>query len=626
MEGINMVNGMKGISGFLKDKGFSSFLIVFLAGFISFAGCSSNSNSGTNPRAQSNLVIGITDDEGDFLAYSVDVLSLTLTKKNGAVVDVLPVKTRVDFAQYTDMIEFLTAATVPTGEYVSAKVTLDYSNADIQVEDESGHAVQADSIVDEDGSPIKALTLDVSLEGHDSLIIAPGIPASLNLDFDLAASNTVKFTGSTAVVTVTPVLLAKVNVDIPEIHRVRGPLERGSVDLSTGSFKVIVRPFIHAMTGSDKKFGILDINTTGTTVYQIDGVSYQGNAGLEKLATMPAYTAIIVMGSLTHSPLRFEAQEVYAGSSVPGGQHDVLWGTVIKRSTDTLIIKGGSLMHAGGSVVFNDDVTVKLGDNTNVSKQLSAEAGNITDISVGQRIIAFGTASSEGGSVNFDASSGSVRMMLSTLRGTVVSRNTNTLTIDLQAIDGRKISIFDFTGTGIDSAHNADPDHYEIDTSALDTTALKAGTPVRIRGFVTPFGQAPEDFEARTVVNVSQVPAVMHVVWNPASTEAVYDLSSAGFSLDLTGEGLFHHILQVGVVTDLDTLAQPPSLVPAASGGLYFISQGSAIQLFTTFGDFVTDLATRLTGGAAVKGLIATGEFDESSSTLEATNITMNLK
>ena len=46
---------------------------------------------------------------------------------------------------------------------------------------------------------------------------------------------------------------------------------------------------------------------------------------------------------------------------------------MIKRSEDTLTIKGGSLMRAGGSVVFNDDVTVKLGDNTKVSKQLSAE-------------------------------------------------------------------------------------------------------------------------------------------------------------------------------------------------------------------------------------------------------------
>jgi hypothetical protein len=79
-------------------------------------------------------------------------------------------------------------------------------------------------------------------------------------------------------------------------------------------------------------------------------------------------------------------------------------------------------------------------------------------------------------------------------------------------------------------------------------------------------------------------------------------------------------------VTDLDTLALAPSLVPAPSGGLYFISQGSAIQLFTTFGDFVTDLETRFSGGAAIKGLIATGDFDEDSSALDATSIILNLK
>jgi hypothetical protein len=66
--------------------------------------------------------------------------------------------------------------------------------------------------------------------------------------------------------------------------------------------------------------------------------------------------------------------------------------------------------------------------------------------------------------------------------------------------------------------------------------------------------------------------------------------------------------------------------VPAPSGGLFFISQGSAIQLFTTFGGFVIALDTRLIGGAAVNGLIATGDFHEDSSVLEATSIILNLK
>ena len=68
------------------------------------------------------MVIGLTDQEGDFHSYTVDVLSLTLTKLNGAVVETLPLNTRIDFAQYTEMTEFLTAATIPSGVYVKAQM------------------------------------------------------------------------------------------------------------------------------------------------------------------------------------------------------------------------------------------------------------------------------------------------------------------------------------------------------------------------------------------------------------------------------------------------------------------------------------------------------------------------
>ena len=47
-------------------------------------------------------MIGITDADGDFLSYSVDVVSLTLTKADGAIVETLPVRQRVDFADLVD--------------------------------------------------------------------------------------------------------------------------------------------------------------------------------------------------------------------------------------------------------------------------------------------------------------------------------------------------------------------------------------------------------------------------------------------------------------------------------------------------------------------------------------------
>jgi len=64
-----------------------------------------------------DVSISLTDSPGDFAAYTVDVSSLQLVKQNGTQVSALPTTTRVDFTQYTDLSEFLTVASVPSGTY-----------------------------------------------------------------------------------------------------------------------------------------------------------------------------------------------------------------------------------------------------------------------------------------------------------------------------------------------------------------------------------------------------------------------------------------------------------------------------------------------------------------------------
>ena len=182
-------------------------------------------------------------------------------------------------------------------------------------------------------------------------------------------------------------------------------------------------------------------------------------------------TAIIVIGDLKGHPHRFEARHVYAGSSVPGGDMDVVTGNVISRQADLLTVKGATLMRAQGSVIFNDDVVIQLGVNTTVRRQLSANAFSINDISVGQRIMVFGELNAD--ETQLDAAEGYACMLLTTLRGKVVG-NDSTVMIDLEAIDGRRIGKFDFSGTGIDSANDADPTNYEINSGKFDdaTSAL----------------------------------------------------------------------------------------------------------------------------------------------------------
>src|SRR5262245_27211189 len=100
--------------------------VLALAAAVGLAACG---KSGDEAGA---VNIGLTDAAGDFLSYTVDVTSLTLTKADGTVVQTLPQRTRVDFAQLADLTEFVTGASIPAGTYVAATLSLDYTTADLE--------------------------------------------------------------------------------------------------------------------------------------------------------------------------------------------------------------------------------------------------------------------------------------------------------------------------------------------------------------------------------------------------------------------------------------------------------------------------------------------------------------
>jgi hypothetical protein len=608
-------------------------LIFIIQGCGGSGGGSSSGGSGSSNSGQA--LIGLTDAAGDFVTYQVDVTSLTLTKANGAVVETLPLKTSVDFTQLTDMTEFLTAGMIPLGDYTKAVLTLDYSSAVIKVENSSGDAVQvqASNILDEDGNPITqpvqvTVNLDVS-----SLTIAPGVPAHLSIDFDLAATNTVTFAADgTPSVMVTPVLKADLQPSQDKIQRLRGPLQ--DVSVADNSFDIILRPFAQDLKVHNKDFGTVKVTVDSNTAFNIDGVTYT-TGGLQALAAEPAYTGVIVHGQFSTTPqLHFVATEVLAGSSVPGGTMDVVKGTVISRSGDVITLKGATLIRAGGSIVYNDKIKVTLGSGTKVSKQQSKDK-TLTkdDISVGQCVMVFGTLiSTDTSNLQLDASSGYARMFLTVLIGSVATPDSSAeLGINLQAIDWRKISLFDFAGTGDISAHDANPLNYIVDTSTLDTTSLSIGTPIKIRGFVSPFGTANPtavpDFEAETIVDVSDVPGLMNLGWGTGKKDAFNGITGSGLSLHLGDTGFFHRMNRVGVITDLDSLSvTTPEIIPTGNNTDRFrIDQGSVSQVYSSYSSFVTDLQSKITAGAKVKHLYAWGTFDNTTATLTSGYIIVKL-
>ena len=74
-------------------------------------------------------MVTMTDAKGDFLSYIVTLTSLQLQTAAGATVETIPATTKVDFSKLVDLSEVLSAGQIPPAEYVSAKLTIDYSNA-----------------------------------------------------------------------------------------------------------------------------------------------------------------------------------------------------------------------------------------------------------------------------------------------------------------------------------------------------------------------------------------------------------------------------------------------------------------------------------------------------------------
>ncbi len=481
----------------LKRLGLPALALFALLGL---AGCGGG-DAGTAEEGATGVVnIMLTDAEGDFVTYTVDVTSLTLTRADGAIVETLPVTTRVDFARYTDLTEFLTAATVPSGVYKHATITLDYTDADIQVEDAAGNAVAVQTFLDSDGNPVTTLTLDVRLEGVRALPIVPGLPRLLSLDFDLEKSHTVDLAGTPSI-TIAPVLYAEVDRESDKPQRLRGPLQ--SVNEARGTFHLFIHPFHARLDRGARPFGSVTVHTDETTHFEIDGQAYTGADGLAVLALEPRFTGVIVRGVFRLRPRRFEATEVYAGTSVPGGEMDAAVGSVVARTADTLTLRGVTLQRRDGVVVFHDTVTVTVADSTLVRKALHTGEFTQQDISVGQRLIVFGTLTrTDITDLRLDASNGYARMLVSNLRGQVVANDpvAGRFDLSLHAINGRNPALYDFTGTGRSPAEDADPANYELNTGTLDTSAFTVGENVAARGFVTPFGSAPKDFDAITLV------------------------------------------------------------------------------------------------------------------------------
>jgi hypothetical protein len=635
-------------------------------------------SSSMNPPPMGNTgtaMVTLTDMPGDFLSYMANVVSLKLTRADGTTVETVPATTTVDFAQLVNLSEVISAHQVPGGDYTGVALTLDYGSATIVIDNGAGGiTVPAANIINGATnaalvSPNNQMTVTLQLPSGSPLVISNGTVSHLALDFNLSASNTVAPStitsttmASAVMVTVNPVLVASLTPDLSRPIRVRGPLVSVTNTSSQTSYTVKVFPFF---TDSDDDMGQVVVYTTTTTAFTINSTAYTGNAGLTALAALPTGTMTLALGTFDTTARTFTAAQVFAGTSVPGAGLDSVAGTVVARSGDVLTVRhaffepeegggvqGGEVMStarganvmsggmggtATGSTMstnmgandfgFFGQATVTVASATMVTKDGQTGTFGPRDISVGQHVQAFGKAGTDAsGNRTLDATNGSVRLMVTRAWGQYTSATAGVVTMSLQALDGLPPSAFDFTGTGT-TGKDATASAYTVSVpAALPLPTLSAGFPIAFEGFVTPFGSAPPDFAAETLVNFATANAHLHLEWmEPGPTAPfVSPLSAAHVMMtQATVQNAAQHGVFIGpVMEDPGSVSAGLSFVPntAASHMLFAIGHRDSeeFQVYMSFSDFITALTADLNGTTQVLRVEAEGPYDLSTGVLSA--------
>ncbi len=569
------------------------------------------------------VLVALTDADGDFLNYTVDVLSLQLETANGRIVETLPRSTRINFTDYVDLTELVTAATVPPATYVAGTIRLSYTNAEIFIEaaNESKEAI----VKDMKGNVLTQTELKIHLSNRDRLVIRKGLPALLQLDFDLAASHEVDAGPTPAEAVSAQFILAEVSpVDEKDI-RVRGPLVSVSEDDMT--YTVAIRPF-HDRDGD---FGRLRVHVTSETEFEVNEEIYSGIDGLRALNAAGQGTPTVAAGTLNVADHEFTASIVLAGSSVPGIDRDAVVGNVIKRDGNFLTVRGATIIPSDRRAHFHDDVVVEIGPDTKVFRDGHRQSDlSIDAISIGQRVTIRGTQPTPTTDANapqilFDATQGAVRMHLTQLTGIVNTAVHGRTDITLHGIDRRRVSIFDFTGTGASPDQDADPNNYEVATGSLTLADFAAGKPIVAKGFPNAFGMAPPDFYGRTVIDFSDVRSALGVGWGAEGTVAPFlSIGPDGLLLDNGNEDIDvrHYIKQGPVLIDLTSLDSDTTIVPHETDRkAFYIKSADSLRMYSDFADFVDDLSLSLNGATTARSMHARGQYDTDANVFTAYKI-----
>ena len=609
------------------------------------AGCSTNEDV-----SNGTPVVTVTSQAAqDFSTYVVGISLYSMTRSDGYVA--YPAgytyEEFADLTQRVDLTELLNAVGVPNGTYTSIVIGIDYTSPLVYVQGESTAATVEDSTATVDPG---ILYVTVKLDPSHPLVVNLNQSTPLALDFNLAASNTINNSTSPATVTVRPFVEAVTPSNDTEPVRARGLFVVANP--SANEFIEDIRPFednIYATVGA------VQVNTTASTYYNIDGKVYTGPDGLTVLQGLAANTPIEAYGSLVGQPPgtydnitpQFTATQVYVGTVVSNGEYEHVRGIVSSISGGTLTVSGATYLYYEGYCLSNlcftyfPSLTVDVGSSTLVTQDDVAASGlSSQSISVGSQIDAIGVNSTPDATTpTMDATQGLVRLQSTPIWGTLSSGTAGSATLNLLSMGNTNFlaSNFSFAGTGTASANDATAASYVVDSSGASTgadqSATTAGTLLRVDGFPSPYGSAPPDFDATAVTPASSETADLVVEWNSGSGSATPFTSYDSTSLVLNLSGASIASVVVGPQCSSGVNCSPGTALsgtPAIdiSNGVQFAIGNSAngISMFSTASAFASDLTTTLNGTTAVYRVVAVGSYDSATNTFTASRVDVALE
>ena len=600
------------------------FLLVALLGLLGACSSSTTLHPGT-------VVVTMSSTNGGnaFDSYIVQLDAIYLTADNGSVVTLSASPQTVDLVNLSRTIdEVVSAGAIPYGNYVSASLLLDYTYAQVWV-DNKGVPTQA-TLQTSALTAIATVSFVVTFDKNAPLVVNLNQSTGLHINFDLAAFNSIDLaTAVLPTVTVQPyVTLAPVPLDTKQLVHARGlwvTLDDAAVGGNGSSFIMNVRPFYSLSSA----LGALIVTPSADCYFNVNGVTYTGAAGLAAIGALPVNTSIAMVGTLTSYATitpTFTATQVYAGTAQDDAGYDVSAGTVSAVNGDTITLHGvdmNTVQYNLSTYLYTNyyaSMDVTVGPLTIVSEDGVAATGLSTkSISVGQQVVINGVAtvdastgyvsSVDATNTNYGAVGSQVRLQTGRDWGDLISATPTTATFDLAAIGIYTPNAFNFTGT------NSDKSAYVVNTGGTDLSASPAGTLFAIDGMVTPFGSAPPDFLASSLTNAAATLQQLVIEWT-GEEHPFTSIDATGLVPDLSRTTIttIHDIYTGPAVLNLKSLATSPLITTtgAPDPSTLQLSVGSTtlttgISMYASYAAFYPAVNDAFNGVNKIFRLQATG-------------------